>query len=348
VKLTPSGAHAFSDSVYGYSAPASLTVTVRNSGNNATGALTVALSSNTWLDDLSVSADLTTSGLAQSAADSFTVTPKAGLAAGIYTATLTVTGSNSISASLALSFTVAKREISIASVFTTPKADSVTVDSVWFAGLVAGETLTRNTDYTDSAVFGCIRPSVGRDVMAYISLKSDGATAKNYALKSGASPHTRNDPSILNTGKRVFLVVGMENWLYSDVLAFLLNEELKRKGGVDVTRNSAVQQAVRNLRRCVGVNLANTNAAACLAPCKLLKWSVANGISQVYLVRAVRQPNHGSYTFSVELISASGQRLCSSCTAPGDAAAHLNQAAWELAKSLKSSGCTAIPAQCCE
>jgi hypothetical protein len=83
-----------------------LTVTVSNpAGNGATGALTVVLSGTNSTDFNLSTSSLTT--IAAGANTTFTVTPEAGLVAGTYTATVTVSGGNGISAALNVSFTVA-------------------------------------------------------------------------------------------------------------------------------------------------------------------------------------------------------------------------------------------------
>jgi methionine-rich copper-binding protein CopC len=87
-----------------YTLPAALAVTVTNSGNQATGTLTVALggTNNTAF----TVAPTTITGLAVNGSDSFTVQPKPDLGAGTYTATVTVSGGNGISASFGVSFVV--------------------------------------------------------------------------------------------------------------------------------------------------------------------------------------------------------------------------------------------------
>jgi hypothetical protein len=87
-----------------YTQPASLSVTVTNSGNQQTGALTVALggTNNTSF----TVAPTTITGIAVNGADSFTITPAPNLAAGTHTATVTVSGGNNISASFGVSLTV--------------------------------------------------------------------------------------------------------------------------------------------------------------------------------------------------------------------------------------------------
>ena len=104
IALNPSGNKDFGSATQGYSAPTAYAVTVNNTGNQATGALTVALSgtnaSSFTLSKTSISS------IAVGGSDSFTVVPKTGLSVGNYNATVTVSGSNGISASFNVSFTV--------------------------------------------------------------------------------------------------------------------------------------------------------------------------------------------------------------------------------------------------
>jgi hypothetical protein len=79
-------------------------VTITNTGNQATGTLTAALSG-THSSSFTLS---TTSipGIAAGGTDTFTVVPKTGLPLGTYTATVTVSGGNGIVANFNVSFTV--------------------------------------------------------------------------------------------------------------------------------------------------------------------------------------------------------------------------------------------------
>ena len=104
IALDKAGTHTFTAADAGYAAQTPATVTVTNTGNSTTGALTVALSGT---DAASFELNKTSIGdIAVSGSDTFTVVPKAGLSAGTYTATVTVSGNNSITASFDVSFTV--------------------------------------------------------------------------------------------------------------------------------------------------------------------------------------------------------------------------------------------------
>lgn len=104
IALNKSGTHTFAVQTVGYGAQSPLTVTATNTGNQATGNLTVSLSgANAGSYTLSAAA---LDSIAVSGTDSFTIVPNTGLATGTYTATVTVSGSNGISESFAVSFTV--------------------------------------------------------------------------------------------------------------------------------------------------------------------------------------------------------------------------------------------------
>jgi hypothetical protein len=102
IALDRTGTYNFPAAPYNYaSAPTSLIVTVTNAGNQATGALSVVLSNTGFTTSKTVLSDIGVNGT-----DSFTVTPKTGLGTGSHTATVTVRGSNGISQSFNVSFTV--------------------------------------------------------------------------------------------------------------------------------------------------------------------------------------------------------------------------------------------------
>ncbi|MDR1317102.1 MAG: SUMF1/EgtB/PvdO family nonheme iron enzyme [Spirochaetales bacterium] len=103
ISLDQSGTYTFPAADVGYGAQTPKSVTVSNTGNQATGELTVALSGT---NDSSFSLNKTSISIAVSGDDSFTVVPNTGLAVGTYTATVTVNGGNGISADFTVSFTV--------------------------------------------------------------------------------------------------------------------------------------------------------------------------------------------------------------------------------------------------
>jgi len=104
ISLNTSGPYVFAPATVGYGAQTAHTVTVTNTGNQATGNLTVAVSGvNASAFDVSPS---TVNSIAVGGTGNFAVTPKMGLAAGTYAATVTVSGGNGISKSFNVSFAV--------------------------------------------------------------------------------------------------------------------------------------------------------------------------------------------------------------------------------------------------
>ncbi|GHV73788.1 hypothetical protein AGMMS49940_10900 [Spirochaetia bacterium] len=104
ISLSETGTYTFPAVTEGYEAQTPLTVTVTNTGNQATGALTASL---TGADRTSFTlAPTEISSLAAGGADTFTVVPNTALAVNTYTATVTVSDGNGITASFTVSFTV--------------------------------------------------------------------------------------------------------------------------------------------------------------------------------------------------------------------------------------------------
>jgi hypothetical protein len=104
ISLSQTTAYTFTGQTTGYSALTPLSITVTNTGNQATGALTAALSgTNSGSFTLSKTS---ISSIAAGGTDSFTVEPNTGLSAGTYIATVTVSGSNVTSQTFDVSFTV--------------------------------------------------------------------------------------------------------------------------------------------------------------------------------------------------------------------------------------------------
>jgi hypothetical protein len=104
ISLSKIGTYTFTAATVGYNAPTPESVTIANTGNQATGILTIALTSG---DTSSFTLNKTSiTNIAVSGTDTFTVRPNTGLTAGTYTATVTVSGGNGIIGSFNVSFTV--------------------------------------------------------------------------------------------------------------------------------------------------------------------------------------------------------------------------------------------------
>ncbi|MCL1810884.1 MAG: CehA/McbA family metallohydrolase [Methanomassiliicoccaceae archaeon] len=176
--------------IYGYSSASPLNVTVTNTGTVATGVLSVSLSgagaSNFTLSVSSVDS------LSVGGTSTFTVTPKTGLAAGTYTATVTVSGSNNLASKvLIVSFTVDKKSITFTGTVTASKqydgngdfgnSQIVIHNAGSFSGLVAGDSVTLDK----SGVTGRLA-SGARDGNLTLSgtFTLTGAAANNYMLSA--------------------------------------------------------------------------------------------------------------------------------------------------------------------
>jgi len=104
IELDPAGNHNFGTVAQGYPEQTSHSVTVRNTGSQATGNLSVNLTgSNAGSFTLSTAS---ISNLAPDATTNFTVVPNMGLSPGTHTATVVVSGGNGISESFHVQFVV--------------------------------------------------------------------------------------------------------------------------------------------------------------------------------------------------------------------------------------------------
>lgn len=143
ISLSQTETHTFATAEKGYTAPpAALTITVTNTGNQPTGALTAAL-----IGTDTNSFTLTGASIASIAAGntgSFTVQPKTGLAVKTHTATVTVDGANVTAQSFAVSFTVTETLEPITSV--TINIDAPSRDAA------QGEAATDDENYTITTV----------------------------------------------------------------------------------------------------------------------------------------------------------------------------------------------------
>ena len=122
-------------------APAAQTVTITNNGTADTGALTIALDgankTNFTLNKNSIT-DIVASGT-----DTFTVQPNTGLSAGIYNATVKVSGTGVTEQSFDVKFTVTAPLTAIA----VPTPNSVTYDGTEKTGVSGGTGYTLGGDY---------------------------------------------------------------------------------------------------------------------------------------------------------------------------------------------------------
>ncbi|MDR3365780.1 MAG: formylglycine-generating enzyme family protein [Prevotellaceae bacterium] len=141
------------------------------------------------------------------------------------------------------------------------------------------------------------------------------------------------------------LVVGVDNWMFGDVLAHIVGEELKRGNPnlVPVTREKFVQNKLKALRRTSGeINL-----------CELREWANNQQLAQVCFVEAKAGNGYPIFSFKHDKQAYSAQVINvadSSCSCVADfdfsrdgagkmAMAELTKVAWEVVGRLQSSNC---------
>ncbi|MDR1346327.1 MAG: YDG domain-containing protein [Bacteroidales bacterium] len=185
ITLSKTGTYNFPAASYGYSAQASLTVTVNNAGYNPTDALSVALKG-TNFDKFTLST-ASISSIAMDGTDSFTVMPNTGLAAGTCTATITVSGGNNIIASFNVSFTVNPKNITVTGItatkiyngnagFTEPHID---ITNAVLEGNLDGTSLTLDKS---SATGSFATADVQSGNIVFSDFALGGTAAVNYML----------------------------------------------------------------------------------------------------------------------------------------------------------------------
>jgi formylglycine-generating enzyme required for sulfatase activity len=145
------------------------------------------------------------------------------------------------------------------------------------------------------------------------------------------------------------LVVGVDSWMFGDVIAHIVGEELKRGNPnlVPVTREKFVQNKLKALRRASGAADITGQVSV---------WAKAQGLAQVCLVRAAAGHSFTSATqiYSAQLINVAGcQASCSDeftfehSGAPGEmSAAELTKVAWEVVGRLRSNSCKPSYVKC--
>lgn len=136
ISLSQTDPHTFPAATVGYDNPPALPVTVTNEGDADTGKLTVSLSGKNpnafvvepnTIDNIAVGGNADGNGNGN---NSFTVTPKTGLTAGTYTATVKVSGTDIVTQSFDVEFTVKAAAPVVRPRPNTPSGSTtVTVDS---------------------------------------------------------------------------------------------------------------------------------------------------------------------------------------------------------------------------
>jgi hypothetical protein len=180
ISLDKSGIQTFSPQAAGYSSISPLSVKVSNTGNQATGALTVALSgTNASSFTLSKTA---IGSIANGGSDSLTIRPNDSLTAGTYTATVTVSGNHVPPQTITVSFTVNKSSTGGGSggssgggtTSTTANNSSITVTTD------AGTTTAAQAFTATTGSNGMVAASLTRDQVAdLVKAASEKAQAQN-------------------------------------------------------------------------------------------------------------------------------------------------------------------------
>lgn len=268
ISLDPATDKTFDTAIIGYADQTPHSVTVSNTGNQATGALTVALSgTNSGSFTLSTAS---ISSVAVGGNDSFTVRPNTGLSAGTYTATVTVSGGNSISESFDVSFTVSNAPITNHTVTSTltnltiTGANSVVNEQTYTATLqpangyklpdtitvtMGTSTLVVDSGYTYNCTSGEISIS---SVTGDVVITAVGVTTIDDSSGNGNSGYT--PPSIVTKDDQP----GAPTTAQTDVAA-----KTDGKGGTIATvPGSAVDSAVAKAQAAAKKNGTEGNGVA--------------------------------------------------------------------------------------
>jgi uncharacterized protein YjdB len=193
--------HTFPGATQGYGAQTALTVTVQNTGNQATGTLFIERSGSNS-DSFTISTS-NLGSIADGGSGTFTVAPKTGLASGKYSATITVSGGNGISAQFDVSFAVT--------------ADVTPTYEISLSGGSSG-ILTSHTFPDASKEYGIQTPltvivqNTGNQATGSLTITCSGANSGSFTLS------TSSLGSIADGGSGTFTVTpntGLTSGTYS-------------------------------------------------------------------------------------------------------------------------------------
>ena len=219
ISLDTTGIYTFDTATVGYAAPTAKTVTVSNTGTDATGALTVALSGN---DDSSFTLSKTSiADIAVSGNDTFTVVPNTGLAAGTYTATVTVSGGSGIAASFDVSFTV-NAAASIYSIALSPSGTQTFAAATVGYGAQSAKTITVS--------------NTGTGATGILTVALSGNNASSFELNKTSIA------DIAVSGSDTFTVVpktGLSAGTYKATVTVSGNNSISASFNISFTVNSA-------------------------------------------------------------------------------------------------------------
>nr|AGS52900.1 glycoside hydrolase family 9 [uncultured bacterium contig00016] len=169
--------HNFPAAEYGYGAQTAETITISNTGEEATGALTLALSG-TNASDFTISATSIPS-IAIDGEATFTIRPNTGLNAGTHTATVRVSGSNISYKEINVSFTVNPIYVTI-----TPNAGQ---SKVFGSGADPALTYTNSASLASSQFTGALSRAAGANAGQYPIELGTLSAGGNYALTLSAT-----------------------------------------------------------------------------------------------------------------------------------------------------------------
>ena len=200
ISLSAAGTHTFGTAKLNDEPPSALTVNVTNTGNRATDALNIALSGTG-----AAGFELSQTSLGSIGVDgvsSFTVRPRAGLASGTYTATVTVSGGNNISESFNVSFTVVTYGISLNApethIFT---AAAYGYDTPPALSVIVGNTGSQPTGDLEITLSGANPESFSLSMPSLGSISADGADTFTVRPVTGLDSGTTYTAVVTVTGQ---------------------------------------------------------------------------------------------------------------------------------------------------
>ena len=199
ISLSPATV-TFTEAQTGYTVPAAQTITVTNTGDDATGGLTVALSGDNADSYFTLNKTSINSITATNGAANFTVQPKPGLAAGTYTATVTVSGNKVMPVTATVSFTVTKADQSApaAPTMASKTSSSVTLNAITTTGYGTVEYAKNTTDVAPADVWqaGTEFTGLSANTTYYFFARYAGNANYNSAASTSTAITTDSAPYI--------------------------------------------------------------------------------------------------------------------------------------------------------
>ena len=176
-------APTFADTAYGYEQPTAQTITITSSGNWDSTITKVTVSGDDFI--IGGSGGAVTAG---GSINTWTVQPAAGLAAGTYTATITVTYNDNATATAPVSFTVSPKGITVD---ITPGGGTyggaITPASSTLLGVLPGESVPVTLTYTGTANDGTEYNSTTAPTKAGSYTVTASISSANYSLTGTVS-----------------------------------------------------------------------------------------------------------------------------------------------------------------